>query len=241
MSDYQVARKIMVKEQLQDGGIRDPYVLAAMREVPRHLFVPRLLRPRAYLPCALPIGYGQTISQPFTVGLMTALLELQGNEKILEVGTGSGYQAAVLARLTRKVFTVERIAPLADRARRLLSEVGCDNVEVYAADGNLGLPLAEPFDAIVVTACVRHVPAVLLDQLKDGGRLLVPVAGEQEQAIYRYHKRGNKAKVERSVSCHFVPLQSGLTAGQSSGAEAAESLHTPAKSPPPENEQEAST
>jgi protein-L-isoaspartate(D-aspartate) O-methyltransferase len=239
MSDYQVARKIMVNEQLRDAGIRDSYVLEAMREVPRHLFVPRLLRPRAYLPCALPIGYGQTISQPFTVGLMTALLELRGHEKILEVGTGSGYQAAVLSRLTHTVLTVERIAPLADRARRLLQEVGCDNVEVYAADGNLGLPLAEPFDTIVVTACVNRVPEPLLSQLKDGGRLLVPLGQEQQQSLYRYVKRGTKATVERSVSCQFVPMQAGLSEGDSGRKNTPETETDPATIPPHDNEQEA--
>jgi len=211
MNDYQVARKIMIEEQLRDTGIQDPSVLGAMCEVPRHLFVPRLLRPRAYLPCALPIGYGQTISQPFTVGLMTALLELHGHEKVLEVGTGSGYQAAVLSRLTKTVLTVERITPLAERARQILREIAYDNVEVYAADGNLGLPLAAPFDAILVTACADKLPAPLLDQLKEGGRLLVPLRMGENQALYRYWKTNRETLVERSVDCHFVPLQSGVT------------------------------
>jgi protein-L-isoaspartate(D-aspartate) O-methyltransferase len=214
MSDYHVARQIMVKEQLQEAGINDRYVLAAMKEVPRHRFVPRLLRHRAYLSCALPIGYGQTISQPFTVGLMTALLELGGHEKILEIGTGSGYQAGVLSRLTRAVFSVERIAPLAERARRILAEEGYDNVEVYAADGSLGLPIEAPYDAILVTACAKEVPAPLLAQLRDGGRLLVPLGEGDKQILYRYRKNGYEASVERSVSCQFVPLRTGISNGE---------------------------
>lgn len=239
MNDYQVARKIMVQEQLHDAGIHDPYVLEAMREVPRHRFVPRLLRPRAYLPCALPIGYGQTISQPFTVGLMTALLELTGHEKILEVGTGSGYQAAVLSRLAHTVLTVERITPLAERARRILRELACDNVEVYAADGNLGLPLAAPFDAIVVTASVQRLPEPLLTQVKDGGRLLVPLGAGPEQALYRYIKRGSTASVERSVSCQFVPLQPGLAPDHQPEQDRATGVPTPAESTTPDSDQEA--
>ncbi len=217
MSDYQVARQIMVKEQLRNAGIQDHYVLAAMREVPRHRFVPRLLRHRAYLACALPIGYGQTISQPFTVGLMTALLELKGREKVLEVGTGSGYQAGVLSRLTDSVVSVERIAPLAERARRILGEVGCDNVQIYAADGNLGLPAEAPFDAILVTASARRVPGSLLTQLKDGGRLLIPLREGEDQLLYRYRKNGREALVERSVNCQFVPLKDGVVAGETTG------------------------
>jgi len=216
MSDFRVARNRMVSEQLQEAGIHDRYVLAAMREVPRHSFVPRLLRHRAYLPCALPIGYGQTISQPFMVGLMTALLELTGTEKVLEIGTGSGYQAAVLSGLCRRVISVERITPLAIRARKVLDELGYHNVEVAAADGQAGLPAQAPFDGILVTACADTFPEDLFGQVKDGGFLLVPLKQGEEQVLLRYRRSGRRCTVERSVRCNFVPLVSGLECGEAS-------------------------
>jgi protein-L-isoaspartate(D-aspartate) O-methyltransferase len=213
MNDFRIARSRMVAEQLHAKGICDSKVLAAMREVPRHVFVPRLLRHRAYQPCALPIGYGQTISQPFTVGLMTALLELKGREHVLEIGTGSGYQAAVLSRLSHSIVTVERVAPLARRAAASLAELGYENVSVLAADGSGGLAARAPFDAIVVTACAREVPEPLLEQLKTGGVLLLPMGYKGDQVLYRYRKRAKTVLVERSVSCRFVPLQTGQIEG----------------------------
>ena len=208
----------MVREQLAAEGIDDPHVLRVMEEVPRHLFVPPLLRHRAHQPSALPIGFGQTISKPFTVGLMTMLLELRGDEHVLEVGTGSGYQGAILARLARSVVSVERIAPLADRARTTLDELGLENITVLAHDGTVGAPDHAPFDAIIVTACAPQLPPLLVGQLRDGGRLLIPVNRGKEQVLYRYQRRGEEVLVEQSVSCRFVPLLSGIAAAAAAGA-----------------------
>jgi len=219
---YTVARRRMVREQIAAAGISDRRVLAAMEEVPRHLFVPKLLAARAHQPSALPIGYGQTISKPFTVGLMTALLELQGHEHVLEVGTGSGYQGAVLARLARSVISVERIAPLADRARRTLDTLGYHNITVLAHDGTTGYIDHAPFDAIMVTACAPHLPPLLVSQLKDGGYLLIPVTKGRDQILYRYRRRGEEVQVEQSVSCRFVPLLGGVTRSAEETAAAAQ-------------------
>ena len=209
--EYAVARRRMVREQIAAAGITDRRVLQAMEEIPRHLFVPKLLCHRAQQPSALPIGYGQTISKPFTVGLMTALLELKGHEHVLEVGTGSGYQGAILARLAGTVVSVERIAPLANRARATLLELGFDNITVLAHDGTTGYMDHAPFDAIMVTACAPHLPPLLVSQLKDGGHLLIPVNKGREQILYRYCRQGEEVLVEQSVSCRFVPLLEGVT------------------------------
>ena len=211
MKDFAVARRRMVREQLQAAGLDDSRVLKAMAEVPRHLFVPRALHHRAHQPSALPIGFGQTISKPFTVGLMTSLLELQGHEHVLEVGTGSGYQGAILARLAGDVVSVERIAPLADRARTTLEELGYDNIRVHAHDGTCGLADDAPFDAIMVTACAPHLPPHLVSQLSDGGYLLIPVNKGREQILYRYQRQGVEVIIEQSVSCRFVPLLDGVS------------------------------
>lgn len=212
MNDYAVARRRMVREQLVDGGLTDRRVLQAMEEVPRHLFVPKLLQHRAHQPSALPIGHGQTISKPFTVGLMTCLLELQGHEHVLEVGTGSGYQGAILARLARSVISVERIRPLAERSRVTLAKLGVENINVLAHDGGEGAMDYAPFDAIMVTACAPSLPAHLVSQLKDGGHLLIPISKGREQILYRYRRQGQEVSIEQSVSCRFVPLLSGVTA-----------------------------
>ncbi len=212
-NDYRVARGRMVTEQLRGAGLVDPRVLAAMREVPRHLFVPRLIRHRAYQACALPIGYGQTISQPFTVGLMTALLELTGGESVLEVGTGSGYQAAILARLSRTVLSVERLEPLARRAAITLAEQGITNVTVQLHDGCEPPPEPLLFDAIVVTACADRFPEALYRRLAEGGRLIIPLLGQDgSQTLYRFQRREGRPAIERSVPCRFVPLLRGLAA-----------------------------
>ncbi len=209
--DYAVARRRMVREQLHAEGITDPRVLVAMGEVPRHRFVPRVLAARAYEACALPIGYGQTISQPFMVGLMSALLQLQGPERVLEIGTGSGYQAAVLSRLAREVVTIERIAPLARRAAEVLTALGCDNVRVLPADGAEGVPDHAPYDGIMVTAGAPALPPSLPQQLAEGGFLLVPVtAPDGEQILFRYRRRGDRLDVEESSPCRFVALRRGI-------------------------------
>jgi protein-L-isoaspartate(D-aspartate) O-methyltransferase len=212
MKDYAVARRRMVREQLVDAGISDRRVLAAMEEMPRHLFVPKLLQHRAHQPSALPIGHGQTISKPFTVGLMTSLLELQGHEHVLEVGTGSGYQAAILARLARSVISVERIRPLAERSRVMLAKLGVENINILAHDGSEGVHDHAPFDAIMVTACASSVPTHLVSQLKDGGHLLIPISKGNDQILYRYRRQGEEVSIEESVSCRFVPLLSGVSA-----------------------------
>ena len=213
MKDFAVARRRMVAEQLAGAGLADRRVLSVMEEVPRHRFVPRLLHHRAHQPSALPIGFGQTISKPFTVGLMTTLLELKGHEHVLEVGTGSGYQAAVLSRLARKVLSVERITPLALRARNTLAELGYDNITVLAHDGICGLADYAPFDAIMVTACAPQLPPHLVSQLKDGGYLLIPVDKGREQILYRYRRQKEEVVIEQSVSCRFVPLLGGIETG----------------------------
>lgn len=214
MHEFAVARRRMVREQIAGAGITDPRVLQAMEEVPRHLFVPKVLSRRAHQPSALPIGYGQTISKPFTVGLMTALLELKGHEKVLEVGTGSGYQGAILANLARKIISVERITPLADQARATLQKLGLHNITVLAHDGITGYADFAPFDAIMVTACAPHLPAHLVSQLKDGGYLLIPVTTGEDQILYRYQRQGQEVVVEQSVSCRFVPLLEGVKAAE---------------------------
>ena len=210
-ADFAIARRRMVREQLRGQGLDDERVLTVMSEVPRHLFVPKLLRHRAYHGCALPIGHEQTISQPFIVGLMTTLLELQGHEHVLEVGTGSGYQAAILAQLCRSVVSVERIRPLALGAAHRLHELGVDNVEVYASDGGSGIPEHGPYDAVIATACPERLPSRLFHELKDGGVLVLPIGRGEEQILYRYRRLGDEAVIERSVPCRFVPMLEGLT------------------------------
>jgi protein-L-isoaspartate(D-aspartate) O-methyltransferase len=211
MKDFAVARRRMVREQLADAGLTDRRVLKAMEEVPRHLFVPKLLQHRAHQPSALPIGFGQTISKPFTVGLMSTLLELQGHEHVLEIGTGSGYQGAILAHLAKSVISVERIKPLAERSRVTLAKLGVENINVLAHDGTVGVADFAPYDAIMVTACAPHLPPHLVSQLTDGGRLLIPVNKGSEQVLYRYRRQGEEVSIEQSVSCRFVPLLPGVS------------------------------
>jgi protein-L-isoaspartate(D-aspartate) O-methyltransferase len=218
MKDYAVARRRMVREQLVEGGLTDKRVLKAMEEVPRHLFVPKLLQHRAHQPSALPICHGQTISKPFTVGLMTTLLELKGDELVLEVGTGSGYQAAILAKLAHHVISVERVKPLAERSRVTLAQLGVENVNVLAHDGSEGMHDHAPYDAIMVTACAPGLPTQLVSQLKDGGHLLIPMSKGREQILYRYRRHGHEVAIEQSVSCRFVPLLNGVTTEGEEGA-----------------------
>lgn len=196
----------MVDHQLKAEGITDPLVLMAMEETPRHLFVPEVLRDAAYVDCALPIGEGQTISQPYMVALMTQTLRLGGSERVLEIGTGSGYQAAILARLAREVYTVERIEPLAEKARGLLESLGFDNVRVLLGNGSLGLPEEAPFDRILVTAGAPAIPPALIDQLATGGILVAPVGDLALQELTIVVKEEGGLKMERGASCVFVPL-----------------------------------
>lgn len=205
--DFSVARRMMVERQLEGRGIRDPLVLGAMREVPRHLFVEEALRNRVYSDSPLPIGHKQTISQPFMVGFMTEALCLQGAEKVLEVGTGSGYQAAVLARIVSRVYSVERIADLARRARRVLDGIGCSNVNIKVSDGTFGWESEQPFDGILITAGAPAIPAEYLRQLTIGGRLVIPVGEQGGQVLKRITRAGESDfREENLLDCRFVPL-----------------------------------
>ncbi len=187
-------------------GITDERVLAAMEEVPRERFVPPDLIADAYADIALPIGEGQTISQPYIVALMTQSLELTGNEKVLEVGTGSGYQAAVLAKLCREVVTIERLKELAEPTMRLLKELHVSNVIFHIGDGTLGYPDEAPYDGIVVTAAAPDIPEPLFDQLKEEGRLIIPVGTVDAQSLYRVTKRTGRPVSEILCECRFVKL-----------------------------------
>ncbi len=206
MINYENERLRMVEEQIVARGVMDERVLAAMRKVPRHEFLSEGLRGMAYEDSALPLGEGQTMSQPFMVALMTELLELKGTERVLEIGTGSGYQAAVLAELCEKVYTVERIKLLADRARTALDRLGYRSVAIKVYDGTYGWKEMAPFDAIVVTAGAPDVPTPLIDQLKDGGRMVVPVGERFCQTLLKVIKTAEGIVTERSIPCVFVPL-----------------------------------
>ena len=205
-ADQPRVRKRMV-DALRKLGIADERVLAAMGEVPRHLFIPEALRAEAYTPeASIPIGHGQTISQPLTVARMTAALLLEPQERVLEVGTGSGYQTAVLARLARRVYSVERLRPLSERAEALLKELGARNVLCHVSDGTLGWKEQGPFDAILVTAGGPRVPAALVEQLAENGRLIAPVGERGEQRLVRVRRRGGVATEEIVGSARFVDL-----------------------------------
>jgi protein-L-isoaspartate(D-aspartate) O-methyltransferase len=203
---FRRARERMVEEQLRGRDITDSRVLETMREVPRHLFIPSDLRSQAYLDGPLRLGQGQTISQPYIVALMTQLLQLRGDEVVLEVGTGSGYQAAVLSRLARQIYSLERIPELAEGARRVLQQLGIANVEVLQRDGSGGLPEHAPYLAIVVTAAAPRVPVPLKDQLADGGRLVLPVGSQDGQTLERWLREGEDFRCQRIAPVAFVPL-----------------------------------
>jgi len=209
--DEAEARERMVRFQMEDRGIRDKRVLAALRAIPRHLFVPEDVRPFAYHDTPLPIGYGQTISQPYIVAYMTELLEVQPGMTVLEIGTGSGYQAAVLARLARRVYTVEIVPELARSAAALLRKLGAANVVCRTGDGYRGWPEHAPFDRIILTAAPPEVPRALLDQLKPGGRLVAPVgASAWDQELIAIEKDTHGRLKRRGVlPVRFVPMVPG--------------------------------
>jgi protein-L-isoaspartate(D-aspartate) O-methyltransferase len=205
--DWAARRLAMVRDQIEARGIRDPRVVDALRTVPRHEFVPDVERSSAYDDTPLPIGRGQTISQPFMVALMTEALRLRGGERVLEVGTGSGYQAAVLAQLGCEVYTVERDPELAAGAAARLLRLGWDRVHVVVGDGTLGLPEQAPFQGIVVTAGSPRVPAAVRRQLDpQGGALVIPVGDRGYQELLRIERHGDDFRQENLGGCRFVPL-----------------------------------
>jgi protein-L-isoaspartate(D-aspartate) O-methyltransferase len=200
-------RNRMVNEQIVSRGVHDRRVLEALRQVPRHWFVLEEYAHLSYTDGPLPIGNGQTISQPYIVALMSELLELQGDENVLEVGTGSGYQAALLAFLAREVHTIERHEALAENAEIVLQKLGLKNVVVHVGDGSLGLPRYAPFQAIMVTAAAPHAPQPLFDQLDEGGRLVIPEGGAGGQTLNRWRKQAGEFKQEHMTPVAFVPLR----------------------------------
>jgi len=203
---YTQKRYQMVKHQIQWRGIADKLVLKAMREVPRHLFVPDYLKDRAYADFPLPIGQGQTISQPYIVAFMTEALELKGGEKVLEIGTGSGYQAAVLAEIAKQVYTIEIVPTLGRRSDKLLKKLGYENIHVKIGDGYRGWSEHAPYDAVIVTAAPGHIPQPLVDQLKGGGRMIIPV-GDLYQKLILITKQADGTVNKKSVlPVRFVPM-----------------------------------
>jgi protein-L-isoaspartate(D-aspartate) O-methyltransferase len=205
-TDYQAARKRMVEGQIARRGLASPRLLKAFLEVPRHLFVPEDKQPFAYQDGPLPIGLGQTISQPYIVAYMTHLLRLEGEEKVLEVGTGSGYQAAILGMLAREVHSIERHQQLAEKARALFEELGYKNIQVHLGDGTRGLPEYAPYQGIMVTAAAPEVPVPLLDQLGEGGRLVIPIGGRFGQVLHLYQRQEGAITREDLAPVAFVPL-----------------------------------
>lgn len=199
-------RHQMVERQIRARGVSDTRLLTAMRDLPRHLFVPEALRAAAYGDHPLPIGSGQTISQPYIVAVMTELLGLEPGDRVLEIGTGSGYQAAILGKLVHEVWSIERLPEIADLARQNLAMVGAENVHVVAANGTLGLPEHAPFDAIIITAGTPSIPQPLFDQLADGGRLVAPVGGRELQFLVVYTRRGDEIIPRSWGAVCFVPL-----------------------------------
>ncbi len=206
MIDFPKARLKMVEEQIVSRGIKDVKLISAMKKIPRHLFVEEALQNQAYSDHPLPIGEKQTISQPYMVALMTEALLLTGKEKVLEIGSGSGYQTAILAELSEKVFSIERIRSLAIRARKLVYELGYFNVEIKIFDGTFGWMEESPFDAIMVTAGSPNIPQSMIDQLAMGGRLVIPVGDAYAQDLLRVTKIEGGIKKEDLGGCRFVKL-----------------------------------
>jgi protein-L-isoaspartate(D-aspartate) O-methyltransferase len=199
-------RRRMVEEQIRRRGIRDERVLSAMEEVPRHLFLPEAIRHLAYADDPLPIGEGQTISQPYIVAEMTAALRLSGTEKVLEIGTGSGYQTAILARLSREVVTIERLPSLSAEARKRLAAMEIGNVAFTVGDGSLGAPERAPFDRILSAAASPSVPAPWISQLAEGGIIVLPMGSRYEQELTRVTRVGDRTETVSLGGCRFVPL-----------------------------------
>jgi protein-L-isoaspartate(D-aspartate) O-methyltransferase len=203
---FVVARRAMVEDQIRKRGVASPRVLEAMLSVPRHEFVPVEFQADAYADKPLPIGDGQTISQPFMVATMTQALELTGSERVLEIGTGSGYQAAVLSRLSREVISIENHAQLALAAQERLTDLGYGNVHVHTGDGSMGFADAAPYDAILVAAAAPEIPPMLVSQLRDGARLVIPVGKRDRQELLQVQKEGGGFRRRVLLDCVFVPL-----------------------------------
>ncbi len=205
---FKKQRQEMVARQIAGRDVTDKQVLEAMSKVPRHLFVPKSEEHSAYDDRPLPIGHGQTISQPYIVALMTELARVSKDDVVLEIGTGSGYQAAVLAVLARRVYTIEYLEPLGEQARQRLGTLGYSNVEVKIGDGYQGWPEKQPFDAILVTAAIDHIPQPLIDQLKPGGRLVIPVGGEMDTQVLRVVEKDARGKTSQQdiIPVRFVPF-----------------------------------
>jgi protein-L-isoaspartate(D-aspartate) O-methyltransferase len=206
VADFTAQRQRMVMEQLMPRGIHEERVLAAMAKVPREEFVPQDSRAASYTDQPLPIGYGQTISQPFIVAFMTEQLRLAPGDRVLEIGTGSGYQAAILAELVAEVYSIEIIEPLAKTAEVTLQCLGYKNVNVKAGDGYKGWPEHAPFDAVTVTCAPDHVPRPLVDQLKEGGRIIIPVGGLGDQELYLLEKKNGQLEQRAVEPVRFVPM-----------------------------------
>ena len=204
--NFTESRRSMVESQILTRDITDQRVIQALLKVPRHHFVPQALQHRSYLDGALPIDENQTISQPYIVAIMTEALQIRGGEKVLEIGTGSGYQAAILAEMGARVYTIERFTKLATQARRKLESAGYQNVLVIAGDGTMGWPEFEPYDRIIVTAGAPSVPEKLTAQLKNGGIMVIPVGGKDLQKLKIITRRGDTAVARDSIGCIFVPL-----------------------------------
>lgn len=204
--DFTIARKRMVETQLLARGIRNPRVIEVMGRIPRHEFVDPGMAAQAYQDTPLNIGMKQTISQPYMVALMTESLELRGGEKVLEIGTGSGYQTAILAELSGKVFSIERLSTLSNRARRTLYRLGYVNITLRIGDGTAGWPEEAPYDAMIVTAGSPSVPEVYKGQLAEGGRLVIPIGGEDVQQLVRIRRSGDSFREEVLTGCRFVKL-----------------------------------
>ncbi|MFN3699851.1 MAG: protein-L-isoaspartate(D-aspartate) O-methyltransferase [Dictyoglomus sp.] len=205
-SEHKLRRKNLV-EILKNEGIKSQKVLDVILKIPRHLFVPEEVKDLAYENEALPIGYGQTISQPYIVALMTEALELRGDERVLEIGTGSGYQTAVLAELSLEVYTIETLKELSERAQRILNFLGYTNIYFKIGDGTLGWEEYAPFDKIIVTAAAFDIPKPLKDQLKDGGIMIIPIGGREFQNLYKIRKVGNNFYKENLGGVRFVLLK----------------------------------
>ncbi len=205
--DYSIARRRMVEQQIMARGVVDQRVIDVMLAIPRHLFVEAGLQSHAYGDAALPIGEKQTISQPYMVAAMTAALELHGDERILEIGTGSGYQTAVLSKLVKRVYSVERISVLAGRARKILDQLQLSNVNIKIGDGSVGWENQAPFSGILVAAGSPDIPQKYLDQLDIGGRLVLPVGDQKQQVLVRIIRKGeDHFEQEEMMGCRFVPL-----------------------------------